>query len=1288
MGNPRPHITLLSENGELKGLHQYLLDHNINAYHDTLLDTQNKRSDLIIIHEGLRGKINPEKLPKNNLSALKEGCLSEKIALIKNGKTNYIAPPFSTSENLLKILNRINHEIQKTDSLLIYHNNTKLKEHKAKLLSRYSNTTSIESADNLIESIERLTPDIVVLFNLEESIDPIDLHTIVHENLNLTNTQLVFIYEQTSINTNQYHLIKDGLYAYDNISPEEFITIIAQISSLTPKQIPYNILKNQHSVLDKHAIVSTTNIKGDIIYANDKFCEISEYTKEELIGKNHRILKSEEHNKAFYTDIWKTISSGKAWSGIICNKTKSGKHYWVESTFMPILDENKKPHQYIAIRTDITPVKKQQIATKAIFEGISSNPNIYFYQNITNSLIRAFDVCYSFISEIKEGKASTLAASKKDSSIELGLSLSPPPCVDELLSKNPTLEHPKPLPTPLLTNPWITENNFRHYFSTPLLSSEGAIIGQIGLLSKTPIPNDKLISHLVQITADRVSSEIEGQKAKRSLMESERKYRSLISNIPGMVFTTDPSGNYSHINNSELICGENSNTLIASNKKWEKLIHPADLEGFQTFRNTLMTTESSKTLEYRVKHRSSTWKWVHEYTQSTPSNDSTTLEGIVLDITDKKEAEIDLESQKERLDRGQAAANLGTWDWNIKTGSLYWTELIPTLFGHPKGELETSYDNFLAAIHPDDKDHVIDAIHACINHNKTYDIEHRVVWPDGTIRWLQERGAVTRDDNGSPVKMLGVVQDIHERKIAEQKLAEREKQLTYAQNLARLGNWSENLNDKTIFLSPEVCDLLNIQNAPKTVSRDIFYNNIHPDDQDLISYKYEQITHHKTIELEYRIQLPNSKTCYLREISKAIANGEGVITHLSGTLQDISNKKKTELEVLHAKNEAEKANNAKSDFLSNMSHELRTPLNAVLGFSQLLQIEDNLSADQSENVNEIIKAGHHLLQLIDDILDLSKIESGKIALSIEPVELEPLINECLSLTQGLAERKNITLRHSTQTGVYASADRTRLKQVILNILSNGIKYNHCNGEVSLHAHKIDDRILLKFSDNGFGIDQHKIKNIFKPFDRLGAENSDIEGTGIGLTISNNIVKMMNGEITVDSKKGEGSTFKISIPECNPISTNHSEYLESDDKSMISNRDHNTKTVIYIEDNPVNIRLVSSILKKSRDLTILTAHTPELGIQLVRDTQPDLILLDINLPGMDGYAVYSELSDDPLIPNIPPVIAVTANAMPRDIQKGLNAGFCKYLTKPLDIQEFLTSVDEYLDADTTSKTPIN
>ena len=401
---------------------------------------------------------------------------------------------------------------------------------------------------------------------------------------------------------------------------------------------------------------------------------------------------------------------------------------------------------------------------------------------------------------------------------------------------------------------------------------------------------------------------------------------------------------------------------------------------------------------------------------------------------------------------------------------------------------------------------------------------------------------------------------------------------------------------------------------------------------------------------------------------------------VASLVQDITKRVSMEESLIKAKTEAEKANEAKSEFLSKMSHELRTPLNAILGFGQLLEAEAD-DENNKQQLREILNAGDHLLELINEILDLSRIESGKLEVYQEEVDLGPVMDEVLSLIGPVASKESIDVVSdlSASKGVYVNADHTRLKQVLLNLLSNAIKYNRAQGRVTINMVLKDKSIRINISDEGNGLSKTQQDMLFKPFSRLD-KHKDIQGTGIGLVISKSLIEMMNGEIGVISEEGAGTTFWIEIPLAVNVVPKKEKAASNTGEATDIRKNKQTatqnKTILYIEDNPANMKLVAHIVDNYTPHKLIGAANALQGISIAEEQQPDMILMDIDLPDINGYEAFEKLQQKESTNHIP-VIAVSANAMLRDIEKGKAVGFKNYLTKPLNVQDFVKVVENIL-----------
>lgn len=382
-----------------------------------------------------------------------------------------------------------------------------------------------------------------------------------------------------------------------------------------------------------------------------------------------------------------------------------------------------------------------------------------------------------------------------------------------------------------------------------------------------------------------------------------------------------------------------------------------------------------------------------------------------------------------------------------------------------------------------------------------------------------------------------------------------------------------------------------------------------------------------------------------------------------------------------ARMQADIANRAKSTFLSNMSHELRTPLNAILGFAQILA-SSNLQTsleEKKEFAQHIEEAGSHLLTLINEILDLAKVESGSMKLAVEVITLDDIFAECSTMIEPLAQKRGISVHFEKDTHLLVHADRIRIKQVLINLLSNAIKYNRNNGQVNVVAHvEADNIVCIQVIDTGIGLSAMQLETIFQPFNRLGREVFNEEGTGIGLSLVKHLVEAMQGSIGIQSQVGVGSTFWVKFPGTTSASVDRPPSpREVVYETTVPEKTKKHKSLLYVEDNPTNLRLVAELIRLRADVVLLTATDGLLGIEQARLHLPDVILMDINLPGIDGIETRRFLYDDPRTRHIP-VIAVTANAMPADLERGSVAGFFSYITKPIDIEQFGSVIDKAME----------
>jgi len=530
--------------------------------------------------------------------------------------------------------------------------------------------------------------------------------------------------------------------------------------------------------------------------------------------------------------------------------------------------------------------------------------------------------------------------------------------------------------------------------------------------------------------------------------------------------------------------------------------------------------------------------------------------GVLTDAFNQMLAQIQsqdtaLRENENKLAQAQAIAHLGYWERDLITDRLMWSSETNRVFGLSPEEDVNNFARFQELIYPEDRDMVMQAIGVALRGGPRYEVEYRVVWPSGEVRFVYSQGDVILDEADQPRRMFGTVQDVTERKLVD---------------------------------------------------------------------------------------------------------------------------------------EVKRASKAKSEFLSRMSHELRTPLNAILGFGQLLERQKPTEV-QRKRVGYILSAGKHLLDLINEVLDISRIEAGRMQLSLEPVCVADALEETLDLMRPLATERSIQLSASADidAGVHVLADRQRFKQVLVNLLNNAVKYTPFFGGVAVSYHVPgNEKVRVLVSDTGPGIPAEKLARLFTPFERLGAEQSAIEGTGLGLALSQRLMDAMGGSIGVESAVGKGSTFWIELP----LAKSPLERFPRDGAANGARQPSSepaSRSILYIEDNLSNLALIEQMLAERPGTALLTCMQGKVGLDLARQHTPDLILLDLHLPDLPGWDVLSQLKADSTTRHIP-VVVISADATKRQMNRLMSAGAAHYLTKPLDVNKFFQVLDETNGIDSVEQSP--
>lgn len=662
-----------------------------------------------------------------------------------------------------------------------------------------------------------------------------------------------------------------------------------------------------------------------------------------------------------------------------------------------------------------------------------------------------------------------------------------------------------------------------------------------------------------------------------------------------------------------------------------------------------------------------------------------------------------LSSRDRELRLALENAQLVIWDLNLETRQIQYhagTHSQDSIL--PVELLAPTVEGWISGVHPDDRDAVRRGFDNVVHEGDFLKTEYRVLIRGGETRWMAVRAQRHAAADGNPERMLGVLADVTERRKAAAEL-ERQGQELVGSKLALerqtriLQSILDNMGDGVVVADREGKFLVFNPAAQAVLGSRAFAGDpgrwaehyglfladgvtLYPDDQ----LPFVRAIRGESVDgAELFVKPAGAREGRWTSITaRPLRNSDDQSTIAGGimVMRDITAAKRNAEALEQAKHEAEEANHAKSEFLSRMSHELRTPLNSILGFAQLLELASLTSHDR-ENVEHILKGGYHLLGLINEILDLARIEAGRLSLSPEPVRMREALKDAIDLIRPLAAEHdiNISPEIAIRCDHYVRADRQRLKQILLNLLSNAIKYNRPGGSVVVSCDvRPENRLRIEIADSGSGIPADGLKHIFMPFERLSAEQSEIGGTGLGLALSKRLIEAMGGTIGVESTVGIGSRFFIDLDLLEDPANRLKTDLAMAELSAEPGDGRRGK-VLYIEDNLSNLQLIERILAHCPGVRLITAMQGQLGIDLAQSHAPDWILLDLHLPDMPGEEVLKRLRAHPRTQPIP-VTILSADATRSQINRMLQAGARDYLTKPVDVRQLLKLLNQTIDRD--------
>lgn len=985
--------------------------------------------------------------------------------------------------------------------------------------------------------------------------------------------------------------------------------------------------------------------------------------------------------------MWESISKGKIWKGYFKNKKKNGEKYVERSTIAPVIDDNGNLTNYIALKEDITTQIKAEedailfrsIAEKANYgTAITDMEGKIVFVNETMAKMHGLT-----LNDLIDKKLSVFHNQEQiDSVIEL---------LHELVEKGSfdsreVWHYHKSgfsFPTLMTANTIYKENGFPLYFSATA----------------------------VDIT--------EMKAAESALRKSEQKlnYAQQMVKMGNWEIEFDTDKNY-WSDNYFRIFGMTPQQDGVQAENFTKMIHPDDISIYNEMLIKSKKQQLSISKDIRLIMPDGSLKWISYHVRPTIENKRVKgLNGVILDITETKYRNEELARLSQAVTQSPVAVLITDTDGNMEFANPAFEKIS----GYTFAELYGKHTRILKSGLNEKSTYA--NLWETITKGEKWQTEWINKRKNGELYWEQITISPIVNEKGKTTNFLALKQDISERKKFEEeilelntnlekKVAERtveledsnktlvaeisdrkkaEELLLWNKSLLEMMSNSsplgflvvDNRTDEILYFNNRFCEIWEIEHLQERMHKGELKNN------DIIPYCTPVLVDVKAfaatctplqdennaIVLSDEIPFTNNRT--IHRYTTQIRGANNRYFGRFYIFEDVTDVKNHEQELNNARREAEIANIAKSEFLSRMSHELRTPLNSILGFTQLLEMsEPNLI--QQKGIKHILQSGRHLLNLINEVLDISRIESGKIHIVPETVVLKPLINEMLDVIRPLAQNRNITIPTcNIPDYLCVTADNQRLKQVLLNLLNNAVKYNKENGNISIEITGQDSgqkMVRIEIIDTGVGLSTEDLNKIFVPFERASAAKTDIEGIGLGLSVSKKMIEAMNGNIGVTSQLNTGSTFWIELPaaQCNAIKAiNKLNTQPNTDSKTIKIK------ILYIENNESSIELIENIISMHRPAsTVIALQDESKALKYAIEYKPDIILLDLNLNNSHGSEILAILKNNRSTKHIP-VIIISADAMYPDKEKLIQNGARHFIAKPVDVNKFLNLIDNYL-----------